>query len=71
LNGLLVSDTVRQLNSIFPNVKTSLDSDELVQITKDYLSLTEKELNDIKEQNKQNILENHCYTNRVQQMLDL
>jgi len=71
LNGLLVSDTVRQLNSIFPNVKTSLDSDELVQITKDYLSLTEKELNDIKEENKQNILENHCYTNRVQQMLDL
>ena len=71
LNGLIVSDTIRQLNDIFPNLKTSLDSDELVQITKDYLSLTEKELNEIKEENRQNILDNHCYTNRVQQLLDL
>jgi spore maturation protein CgeB len=71
LNGLMVSDTIRQLNSIFPNLKTSLEPDELVQITKDYLSLTDKELNDIKEENRQNILDNHCYTNRVQQLLDL
>jgi hypothetical protein len=71
LNGLLVSDTVRQLNQLLPNVKTSLDSDELVKIVKDYLSLTEKELNNIKEENRQNILDNHCYTNRVEQLLDL
>jgi hypothetical protein len=71
LNGCLVSDTVGQLNRIFPNLKTSLDSNEIVQITKDYLSLSEKELNDIKEENRQNILDNHCYTNRVKSLLDL
>jgi hypothetical protein len=69
LNGCLVSDTVGQLNRIFPNLRTSLDPDEIVQITKDYLSLSEKELNDIKEENRQNILENHTYINRVKAML--
>ena len=71
LNGCLVSDTVGQLNRIFPDLKTSLDSSEIVQITEQYLSLTEKELQDIKEQNIQNILENHCYTNRVESLLSL
>ena len=58
LNGCLVSDTVGQLNRIFPNLKTSLEPDKIVQITKNYLSLSEKELNDIKEENRQNILDN-------------
>ena len=71
LNGCLVSDTVGQLNGLFPDIKTSLNSNELVQITEQYLSLTEKELEDIKEQNIQNILENHCYTNRVESLLSL
>ena len=71
LNGCLVSDTVGQLNRMFPDLKTSLDSSEIVQITEQYLSLTEKELEDIKEQNIQNILENHCYTNRVESLLAL
>ena len=71
LNGCLVSDTVGQLNRMFPDLKTSLDSSEIVQITQQYLSLTEKELEDIKEQNIQNILENHCYTNRVESLLSL
>jgi spore maturation protein CgeB len=71
LNGCLVSDTVAQVNRLFPNIRTSLDPNELVQITKDYLSLTTKELNDIKEENRQNILENHSYINRVQQFLNL
>jgi len=71
LNGCLVSDTVGQLNRMFPDLKTSLDSSEIVRITEQYLSLTEKELEDIKEQNIQNILENHCYTNRVESLLKL
>ena len=69
LNGCLVSDTVGQLNRIFPNIKTSLESGEIVEITKEYLSLSDKELADIKEENIQNILENHCYTNRVESLL--
>ena len=71
LNGCLVSDKVQQINRLFPSVPTSLDAAELVQFTKDYLSLTEKELNDIKEENRQNILDNHTYVNRVQAFLDL
>jgi hypothetical protein len=71
LNGCLVSDTVNQLSNIFPELKTSLEADELVQLTKDYLSLTEVELNDIKENNRQMILDNHCYAHRVQSLLKL
>jgi len=71
LNGLLISDKVTQLEDIFPNTKTSNDPTELVSLTKEYLSLTEKERNNIKEENRQNILNNHCYTNRVEQLLSL
>jgi len=71
LNGCLVSDTVGQLNHLLPNIKTSLESEELVQITKDYLSLTDAELNVIKEENRQLILDKHCYTNRVEALLAL
>ena len=71
LNGLLVSDKVQQLNELFPNVATSLDSDELVSITKEILSLTENERENIREKNKQNIIDNHCYVNRIQALLNL
>ena len=71
LNGCLVSDTVGQLNRIFPDLKTSIDTNGIVQIAKEYLALSDKELNELKEQNKQNILENHCYTNRVKSLLEL
>ena len=69
LNGCLVSDTVGQLNRLFPQLKTSPEADGLVQITKDYLSLTEVELNDIKEHNRQMVMDNHCYTHRVKSLL--
>jgi len=71
LNGALISDKVEQLESIFPNVKTSNDPKELVRITKEYLSLTSRELNDFKEENRQMILDNHCYTHRVKELLSL
>ena len=71
LNGILISDKIGQLKDIFPNVKTSNDPLELVRITKEYISLTEKERRDIKEEGRQNILDNHCYTNRVEQLLSL
>tara|TARA_R110000824_G_scaffold159179_4_gene333389 strand:+ start:653 stop:1597 length:945 start_codon:yes stop_codon:yes gene_type:complete len=71
LNGILLSDKVGQLERIFPNVKTTMEPSEMVRITKEYLSLSEKELNDAKEENRQNILENHCYIHRVEQLLAL
>ena len=71
LNGVLISDKVDQLERIFPSVKTSNGSAELVKFAKEYLSLAEKELNDIKEENRQLILDNHCYTHRVEKLLSL
>lgn len=71
LNGVLVSDTVAQLNNLFPDVTTSLDANVLVKSAKEILSLTKEEIHGIKESNKQNILDNHCYTNRVEQLLKL
>ena len=71
LNGLLISDQVEQLSSMFPSVKTSNEPRELVKFAKDFLMLTKKEINNIKEENKQKILEKHCYTNRVQQLMEL
>jgi len=59
------------LNRLFPDLHTSLEPEELVQITKDYLSLTEQELNDIKNKNRQDILNNHTYIHRIEEMLKL
>ena len=71
LNGIMISDKVRHLEDIFPNVRASNDAAELVRITREYLSLSKKELNEIKEENREHILDNHCYTNRVQQLLSI
>jgi hypothetical protein len=71
LNGVLVSDTVAQLNNLFPDVPTSLDANALVKIAKELLSLTENEIRGIKESNKQDIADNHTYIKRVEQFLKL
>ena len=71
LNGILISDKVGQLERMFPNIKTSNTPTELIEFTKEYISLTEKELGNIREENRQNILDNHCYTHRVQKLLSL
>ena len=71
LNGALVSDTIAQLSNIFPDVPTSLDSNVLVEKTKEILSLTEDEIRGIKEYNKQDIADNHTYVKRVEQLLKL
>jgi len=70
LNGLLVSDKVLQLEEIFPQVPVSLDVGEIIEHIKKLLDLTENETRVIKEENIQNVLLNHCYVNRVKQMLE-
>ena len=71
LNGALVSDTVGQLNNLFPDIRTSLDAGEIVSITKELLSMPPAELQQIKDKNKADILANHCYTNRIEQLIKL
>ena len=67
----MISDTVKQLNDIFPSVRTTLEPSEMVTIAKEILSLPESEIDNIKEVNRENILKNHCYINRAQAFLDL
>ena len=71
LNGGLVSDTVGQLNNLFPDVRTSLDAIEIVSITKELLSMPPADLQEIKDKNKHDILTNHCYTNRIEGLLKI
>ena len=71
LNGLMISDTIKQLNDLFPNVRTTLKPFEMVKLAKEILTLPDSEIVNIKETNRENILKNHCYTNRVKSLLDL
>lgn len=71
LTGLLVSDSVRQLEEKFPTVLTSNDPVELTKKTKEIFELSLKERNEIKEKNRALILEKHTYKNRVKELLSL
>jgi hypothetical protein len=71
LNGLLVSDTVGQLTTLFPNVQTSLDTTQIVNIVEEQLSLSDDVLDEIRYENRKHILDNHCYTNRVEDFIKL
>ena len=71
LNGLLVSDKVTQLSNLFPEVGSTNDPQEMVKKCIDLLSLSDKKLTDIKQENIENILGNHCYTHRAEKLLEL
>jgi hypothetical protein len=71
LNGAMVSDKITQLERLFPKAMTSTNPSDMVSGVKKLLSLSEVELQNIKNENKQNILDNHCYTNRVKTLLEL
>lgn len=71
LNGLLVSDTVQQLNTLFPDVPTSLETKKIISDIKRFLSLTDEEAYVIRNNNKINILNNHTYQKRIETLLTL
>jgi len=71
LNGLLVSDKVTQLSNLFPEVNSTNDPQEMVKNCTDLLSLSDKKLTHLKQENIENILGNHCYTHRVEKLLEL
>lgn len=71
LNGLLVSDTVQQLNTLFPDVPTSLEPKKIISDIKRFLSLTDEEAYVIRNNNKINILNNHTYQKRIETLLTL
>jgi len=72
LNGTLVSEPIGQLCELFPEIDTlSFDPKQMVKYTQDLISLEFQELQDLKNRNRENILKNHCYTHRVEQLLSL
>ena len=71
LNGLLVSDTIKQLNTLFPNVPTSLNPKKIVSDVNELLNLTDEEACVIRDNNKTNILNNHTYEKRIESLLSL
>jgi hypothetical protein len=68
LNGILVSDQVTQLNTLFPDVPTSSDPEQMVSLVKEVMSYSDDKLNKIREKNIENILSNHTYLSRAKYM---
>lgn len=71
LNGLLVSDSITQLEHLFPNTIFYKDSDEIVEKVYDTLSKSKDELENEKANNKQLIEASHTYIKRTQNLLEL
>lgn len=71
LNGLLVSDSISQLNNLFPEVPTSLDAQKLVDYIVEYVSYDHEKLRNIKEKNRAMIMQKHTYVKRVEELLKL
>ena len=68
-NGILVCDNVKQVKDLFPFVYCDNDSEKLIDQVKKYCFLPISELNAIKEQNKNEIEQNHTYIKRVEKLI--
>ena len=71
LNGLLVSDKIKQLDDMFPEVYTSLNTTEIVNKVKEYVDMPDGSILEEKEKNRIKTITKHCYTNRVEAMIGL
>jgi spore maturation protein CgeB len=65
LNGLLVSDEIKQLENTFPDVLTANNPYDMIDKIMSLLALSNEEILDLKKKNMLNIVENHTYLNRV------
>ena len=70
-NGILISDSTKQLIRLFPDVKTSRNTEQLIDYAREYCFMSDSNLLEIKQENKKNVLENHTYTCRVKKFLSL
>lgn len=71
LTGVLVSDDIAQVKRLFPDVKRTNDPEQMVKIVKEYVNMPDDQLSKIKEENRKKVLENHTYTSRIKQMMEL
>jgi len=65
LNGALISDRVTQLENLFPAVNVCDNPNNMCDLIQENL---QKDLTEVKEANRKEILEKHTYINRVRQM---
>ena len=74
LTGFMISDHVDELENLFPKVPTADNSKEYVKLINSYLGMAEshkEDLKQLKEYNRQHILNNHTYVHRVNRLLGL
>ncbi|HIL27379.1 MAG TPA: glycosyltransferase family 1 protein, partial [Nitrospinaceae bacterium] len=69
--GILVSDKVLQVSCLFPNTPIANTPSDMVALVKEELEISEEERSALKEKNRNNIIENHTYIKRAQEMLAL
>ena len=71
LNGFLICDRVKEVENLFPLVPTASNPQEFLAQIKIYLDKSDENMKELKDINKQDIMDNHTYVNRVKQMLEL
>ena len=73
LNGLLISDDIKQIRDILPSQTVNIANTpiEMVDKVKHYVAMSDAEREEIKLKNRNFVLQNHCYKNRVQTLLTL
>ena len=71
LNGLLVSDNIRQIEQFLPQAKLTRTPEEMLQAVLGYIEMDKQELRTLKEKNRNLVCENHTYMNRVEEFVKL
>jgi hypothetical protein len=71
LTGLLVSDTISQIENLFPEMPMYDSPDEMMNLVKKYIDMAPQDVVDLKLANRKKILDDHTYKNRVQELLSL
>ena len=71
LCGILVSDNVKCLKSLFPNISLASSPEEMLQMTREICEISDNLLFEKKTINRKNILSKHTYIERVKTMLSL
>jgi len=71
LTGLLVSDTISQIENLFPEMPMYDSPDEMMNLVKKYIDMAPQDVIDLKVANRKKILDDHTYKNRVQELLSL
>ena len=71
LTGVLISDNIKQIGDTFSFVEMSNSPPEMVELAKQYINMTDDKLNELKITNRNLILKEHTYVNRVKQLIGL